>query len=189
MQSYFCHGHHVQKAREPAYDTHFLSCNSSAGFDANVGSERSLNTFQLGENVWVEEASVWNFFKRRLSVSLQRLLLLRLKGKKFHPRSFSLPRSLSMFVSFEERQRTCYLHHLQIRLLSISCKHGGWFDCKQPVESKSYKEFKATGFFFLASSLSPFQVCLFLPFKSVSFSLSLPFCLVLMQQTDSFPHL
>ena len=34
--------------------------------------------------------------------------------------------------------------------------HGGRFDCKQPVESKSYKEFKATGkfFFFPASSLS-----------------------------------
>ena len=40
------------------------SCNSNAGFGANIGSERSRNSLQLGENVWVEEASVWNFFRR-----------------------------------------------------------------------------------------------------------------------------
>ena len=89
----------------------------------------------------------------------------------------SLPRNLSVFGSFEERQRTCSLHHLQIGLLS--CNHSGQFDFKQPVESKSYKEFKATGKFF--SSV-----------ESVSFSLSPPFSLslILMQQTDTvFPAL
>ena len=49
------------------------SCNSSVGFGANIGSECLRNSLQLGENVRVEEASVWNFFRRRLSVSLQRL--------------------------------------------------------------------------------------------------------------------
>ena len=43
-------------------------------------------------------------------------------------------------------------------VLCTICKldfHGSRFDCKQPVESKSYKEFKATGKgFFPASSLS-----------------------------------
>ena len=63
-------------------------------------------------------------------------------------------------------------------VLCASCKsdfNGGQFDCKQPVESKSYKEFKATGKYFSS-------------FKSVSFSFSLPFplSLVLMQQTYSF---
>ena len=48
------------------------SCNSNAGFDANIGSEHSRNSLQFGENVRVEEASVWNF-RRRLSISLQRL--------------------------------------------------------------------------------------------------------------------
>ena len=66
-------------------------------------------------------------------------------------------------------------------VLCTICKsdfHGGRFDCKQPVESKSYKEFKATGKFFSG-------------FKSVSFSLSPPFSLslVLMQQTYSFSAL
>jgi len=66
-------------------------------------------------------------------------------------------------------------------VLCTTCKsdfHGGQFDCKQPVESKSYKEFKATGKFF--SSV-----------KSVSFSFSLPFSLslVLIQQTYSFSAL
>ena len=66
-------------------------------------------------------------------------------------------------------------------VLCTACKsdfHGGRFDCKQPVESKSYKEFKVTGKFFSS-------------FKSVSFSLSLPFSLslVLMQQTYSFSAL
>ena len=50
------------------------SCNSDAGFGANIGSERSRNSFQLGENVRVEEASVWNFFRRRFSVSLRQRL-------------------------------------------------------------------------------------------------------------------
>ena len=50
-------------------------------------------------------------------------------------------------------------------VLCTICKsdfHGGRFDCKQPVESKSYKEFKVTGkFFFPASSLSlPFPALL-----------------------------
>ena len=49
------------------------TCNSNAGFDANIGSERSRSSLQFGENVRVEEASVWNFFRRRLSISLQRL--------------------------------------------------------------------------------------------------------------------
>ena len=66
-------------------------------------------------------------------------------------------------------------------VLCATCKsdfHGGLFDCKQPVESKSYKEFKPTGKFFSS-------------FKSVSFSLSPPFSLslVLMQQTYSFSAL
>ena len=66
-------------------------------------------------------------------------------------------------------------------VLCTICKsdfHGGQFDCKQPVESKSYKEFKATGFFFSS-------------FKSVAFFLSPPFSLslVLMQQTYSFSAL
>ena len=66
-------------------------------------------------------------------------------------------------------------------VLCTTCKsdfHGGRFDWKQPVESKSYKEFKATGKFFSG-------------FKSVSFSLSPPFSLslVLMQQTYSFSAL
>ena len=66
-------------------------------------------------------------------------------------------------------------------VLCATCKsdfHGGLFDCKQPVESKSYKEFKVTGKFFSR-------------FKSVSFSLSPPFSLslVLMQQTYSFSAL
>ena len=66
-------------------------------------------------------------------------------------------------------------------VLCTTCKsdfHDGQFDCKQPVESKSYKEFKATGKF-LSS------------FKSVSFFLSPPFSLslVLMQQTYSFSAL
>ena len=60
------------------------------------------------------------------------------------------------FGSFEEREQACSLHHLQIKLLS--CKHGSRFDCKQPVESKSYKEFKATGIFFPASSLYIWRV-------------------------------
>ena len=34
------------------------SCNSDAGFGATIGSERSRNLLQLGENVRVEEASV-----------------------------------------------------------------------------------------------------------------------------------
>ena len=49
------------------------SCDSNAGFGTNIGSERIRNSLQLGENVRVEEASVWNFFRRRHSVSLQRL--------------------------------------------------------------------------------------------------------------------
>ena len=49
------------------------SYNSSAGFGANIGSERIWNSLQLGENVWAKEASVRNFFRRRLSVGLQRL--------------------------------------------------------------------------------------------------------------------
>ena len=52
-------------------------------------------------------------------------------------------------------------------------------NCKQPVESKSCKEFKATGKFFSS-------------FKSVSFSpfpALLPLSLVLMQQTYSFSAL
>ena len=66
-------------------------------------------------------------------------------------------------------------------VLCTTCKsdfHGSQFDCKQPVESKSYKEFKATGKFFSS-------------FRSVSFSLSPPFSLslVLMQQTYSFSAL
>ena len=66
-------------------------------------------------------------------------------------------------------------------VLCTTCKsdcHVGRFDCKQPVESKSYKEFKATGKFFSS-------------FKSVSFSFSPPFSLtlVLMQQTYSFSAL
>ena len=66
-------------------------------------------------------------------------------------------------------------------VLCTICKsdfHGGRFDCKHPVESKSYKEFKVTGKFFSR-------------FKSVSFSLSPPFSLslVLMQQTYSFSAL
>ena len=131
---------------------HIKSCNSSAGFATNIGSEHIWNSLQLGENVQVEEASVWNFF-RRLSVSLQRLCCCYEKEESsIREVSPSWPRSLSMFDSFKERQRTCSLHHLQIGLLS--CKHGGRFDCKQPVESKSYKEFKATGKFFPASSLS-----------------------------------
>ena len=39
------------------------SCNSDAGFGANIGSERSRNSLQLGDNVRVEEVSVWNFFR------------------------------------------------------------------------------------------------------------------------------
>ena len=42
-------------------------------------------------------------------------------------------------------------------VLCTTCKsdfHGGQFDCKQPVESKSYKEFKVTGKSSSASSLS-----------------------------------
>ena len=152
------------------------SCNSGAGFGANIGSEHSQNSLQLGENVWVEEASVWNFFRRRLSVSLQRLCYCDEKEESSIPEiSPSLSRSLSVFSSFEdeERQRTCSLHHLQIRLSWRST-----FDCKQPVESMSYKEFKATGKFFSS-------------FRSVSFSLSPPFSLslVLMQQTYSFSAL
>ena len=66
-------------------------------------------------------------------------------------------------------------------VLCTTCKsdfHGGQFDCKQPVESKSCKEFKATGKFFSS-------------FKSVSFSFSPPFslALVLMRQTYSFSAL
>ena len=34
------------------------SCNSDAGFGADIGSERSRNSLQLGENVRVEEASI-----------------------------------------------------------------------------------------------------------------------------------
>ena len=67
-------------------------------------------------------------------------------------------------------------------VLCTTCKsafHGGRFDCKQTVESKSYKEFKATG------------KCVFSSFKSVSFFLARPFylSLVLMQQTYSFSAL
>ena len=40
------------------------SCNIDAGFGANIGSERSRNSLQLGENVWAEEAGVWSFFRR-----------------------------------------------------------------------------------------------------------------------------
>ena len=42
---------------------HIKSCNSSAGFDANIGSERSLNTFQLGGNVWVKKRAYETFSK------------------------------------------------------------------------------------------------------------------------------
>ena len=73
MRSYFWHGRCVQKGCGPAYDMRIKSCNSSAGFGANIGSEHIQKSLQLGENVRVEEASVWNLFRRRLSVSLQRL--------------------------------------------------------------------------------------------------------------------
>ena len=114
MQSCFWHGHHVQKVCGPAY-AHIKSCNSDAGF----GAERSRNSLHLGENVRVEEASVWNFFRRRFSVSLQRLCYCDEKEESSIPEiSPSLSRSLSVFASFEfkERQRTCSLHHLQIGL-------------------------------------------------------------------------
>ena len=35
-----------------------LSCNSGVGFGTNIGSERSQNSLQLGENAEVEEASI-----------------------------------------------------------------------------------------------------------------------------------
>ena len=98
------------------------SCNSDTGFGANIGSERSQNSLQLGETVWVEEASIWNFFFRRFSVSLQRLCYCDEKEESAIPEiSPSLWRSLSVFGSFKfkERQRTCSLHHLQI---GLSCR-------------------------------------------------------------------
>ena len=53
---FFLHGRRVQKVCGPAYDTRASSL--------AIGSERSRNSLQLGENVRVEEASVWNFFRR-----------------------------------------------------------------------------------------------------------------------------
>ena len=41
--------------------TRIKSCNSDAGFGANIGSERSRKSLQLGENVPVKEENVWNF--------------------------------------------------------------------------------------------------------------------------------
>ena len=45
-------------------------CNSNAGFSTSIASERSQNSLYLGENGQVEAASTWNFFRRRLDVSL-----------------------------------------------------------------------------------------------------------------------
>ena len=42
----------------PLMTRNIKSCNSDAGFGATIGSERSRNLLQLGENVRVEEASV-----------------------------------------------------------------------------------------------------------------------------------
>ena len=119
MRSYFWHGRCVQKVRARLWYARIKSCNSGAGFGADIGSERSRNSLQLGENVWVEEASVWNFFRRRFSVSLQRLCYCDEKEKSSIPEiSPSLSWSLSVFGSFEfeVRQRTCSLRHLQIGL-------------------------------------------------------------------------
>ena len=47
MRSYFWHGRHVQKVCGPAriWYARIKSCNSDAGFGANIGSERSQNSF------------------------------------------------------------------------------------------------------------------------------------------------
>ena len=57
----------------PLWYTDIKSCNSAAAAGANIGSERSQNSLQLGENGQVEEASEWNFFRRWFSVHHRRL--------------------------------------------------------------------------------------------------------------------
>ena len=73
MQSYFWHGRRIQKVCGPAYDT----CASTLAIATLVLLKHRFwmqpKLLQVGENVRVEEVSVWNFFRRRLSVSLQRL--------------------------------------------------------------------------------------------------------------------
>ena len=67
-------------------------------------------------------------------------------------------------------------------VLCTICKsdfHGSQFDCKQPVESKSYKEFKANGKFFFQ-----LQVCHFLPFPTL-----LPLSRFNAANIYFFPHL
>ena len=51
MRSYFWHGRRVQKVWACLWYACIKSCNSGAGFGANIGSERSQNSLQLGENV------------------------------------------------------------------------------------------------------------------------------------------
>ena len=151
------------------------SCNSNAGFGANIGSERSRNSLQLGQKVGVEEASVWNFFRRNYVLASKGSATV-IKRKKVPSQKF-LPAYHEAYpcsVPSSSRKGS----ELVLCTICKSDFHGGRFDCKQPVESKSYKEFKATGKFFSS-------------FKSVSFFLSPPFslALILMQQTYSFSAL
>ena len=153
------------------------SCNSDAGFGANICSECSRNQLKLGENVESE--------KRAYETSSEEDSLLVSRGSATAIKRKKVP-SQKFLPAYHEAYPCLVPSSLTLKkgskpFFCTTCKldfHGGWFDCKQPVESKSYKEFKATGKFFSS-------------FKSVSFSLSLPFSLslVLMQQTYSFSAL
>ena len=135
------------------------SCNNDSGFGANIGSERSRNSLQLGKNVQVEEASVWNFFRRN-NVLASKGSATVIKRKKVPSQKF-LPAYHEAYpcsVPLSWRKGS----ELVLCTICKSDLHGGQFDCKQPVESKFYKEFKATGKVFFQ-----LRVCLFLPFPAL----------------------
>jgi len=138
----------------PLWYTYIKSCNSGAGFGANIGSERSQNSLQLGENGQVEEASAWNFIRRRFSEGSAAAT----KRKKVPSQKF-LPAYHEASPCLVPSRKGSEFVLCTTCKSDLSCKNGGWFDCKQHVESKSYKVF-------------------FSSFMSVSFSLSPPFSLL-----------
>ena len=129
---------------------HIKSCNSDAGFGANIGSERSRNSLKLGENVESK--------KRAYESSLEEDSVLASKGSATAIKRKKVP-SQNFLPAYHEAHPCLVPSRKGSELVcaNTTCKsdfHGGRFDCKQPVESKSYKEFRATGIFFPASSLS-----------------------------------
>ena len=154
------------------------SCNSDAGFGANIGSERSQNSLQLGKNVRVEEASVWNFFRRNYVLASKGSATV-IKRKKVPSQKF-LPAYHEAYpcsVPSSSRKGS----ELVLCTICKSDFHGGRFDCNwvsnllRASSTRSSKQLERV----------------FSSFKSASFSLSPPFSLslILMQQTYSFSAL